>query len=158
MGQNLIKGLGLAAIIAVLDQISKWWVTAVLMQPPENITILPFFNIVLAYNRGVSFGLFPAGSETGKWILIGLTSAITIVLIVMLARAANRLNIIAFGLIIGGAVGNITDRVIVGAVVDFLDFHAFGYHWPAFNVADSAIFIGAGLLIIEHLFIRDEMA
>ncbi len=158
MRQNLIKGLGLAAVIMVLDQISKWWITTAVMQPPETITVLPFFNIVLAYNRGVSFGMFAAGSEAGKWMLVGVAGIITLFLLHWLYRATSTFNILALGLIIGGAVGNVIDRINVGAVVDFLDFHAYGYHWPAFNVADISIFVGAALLITESLFTRDEKA
>jgi signal peptidase II len=158
MRQNLIRGLGLSALIVVLDQASKWWITEVVMQPPESVVVLPFFNIVLAYNRGVSFGMFAAGSDAGKWMLVGLAALITLFLLHWLYKATNTLNVLALGLIIGGAVGNVIDRIAIGAVVDFLDFHAYGYHWPAFNVADISIFVGAGLLILESLFRRDEIS
>ncbi len=158
MGKPLIHGLGISAVIIALDQLSKWWITDVVMQPPASIPVLPFFNIVLAYNRGVSFGMFAAGSDAGKWMLVGVAGIITVFLLHWLHKATNRLNIWALGLIIGGAIGNVTDRIAIGAVVDFLDFHAFGYHWPAFNVADISIFIGAALLIVESLFTRDDSA
>ena len=158
MRKNLIRGLGISAVIIALDQVSKWWVTDVVMQPPHNIEVLAFFNIVLAYNRGVSFGMFAAGSDAGKWMLVGVAGVITVFLLHWLTKATNRLSVWALGLIIGGAIGNVIDRIVTGAVVDFLDFHAYGYHWPAFNVADISIFIGAALLIAESLFIRDDSA
>ena len=158
MNQNLGKGLGLATVALGIDQASKWWIADVVMQPPQSIPVLPFFNIVLAYNRGVSFGMFAAGSDAGRWMLIGVTGVITLFMIHWLYNATNGLKILALGLIIGGACGNIVDRMTIGAVIDFLDFYAFGYHWPAFNMADTFIFSGAALLIVESLFIQDDLA
>jgi len=158
MPKNFIKGLALALAIIGLDQLSKWWITDVVMQPPDNITLLPFFNLVLAHNRGVSFGMFAAGSEAGKWFLVGVAGVITLFLVNWLYKATSGLSILALGLIIGGAVGNVIDRIFIGAVVDFLDFHAFGYHWPAFNVADISISLGAAILIFESLFRHENSA
>jgi len=156
--QNLTRGLGLAALVIFLDQLSKWWILTSVMQPPRDIPVLPFFNLVLTHNRGVSFGLFAAGSESGKWMLVGLALVISAVLVHWLWKATTGWNIIALGLIIGGAIGNVVDRVRFGAVVDFLDVHAAGYHWPAFNVADAGITVGAAILIIESLFSGKESA
>jgi len=147
----LVAGLLVAVIVFLLDQASKWWVLLDIMNPPRTIEVLPFFNLVLVWNRGVSFGMFPAGSLVGQWMLIGLAAAICVALLFWLRGATNRLTVGAIGLIIGGAVGNVLDRLVHGAVVDFLDVHAAGYHWPAFNVADSAICVGAGLLILDSL-------
>jgi len=158
MTKNLIRGLVLSGVIVILDQVSKWWITDVVMQPPQSIPVLPFFNLVLTYNLGVSFGMFAAGSEAGKWMLVGVAAVITAFLLHWLYRATSGLNIMALGLIIGGAIGNVIDRIVIGGVVDFLDFHAYGYHWPAFNVADTSIFIGAALLIAESLFRRENSA
>jgi len=149
---NLKKGLGLAVLVIVFDQISKWWIITSVMNPPRVIEVLPFFNLVLAFNQGVSFGLFDTGAGTGQWLLAGVAIAISIGLGVWLARAAHVTVVVALGLIIGGAMGNVVDRFAVGAVVDFLDFHAFGHHWPAFNVADTGITIGAAILILESFF------
>jgi len=149
---NLKKGLGLAVLVIVFDQISKWWIITSVMNPPRVIEVLPFFNLVLAFNQGVSFGLFDTGAGTGQWLLAGIAIAISIGLGVWLARAAHVTVVVALGLIIGGAMGNVVDRFAVGAVVDFLDFHAFGHHWPAFNVADTGITIGAAILILESFF------
>ncbi|MEQ8666970.1 MAG: signal peptidase II [Rhodospirillales bacterium] len=147
----LRSGLILAALLAAADQASKWWVLLDVMNPPRVIEVLPFFNLVLVWNQGISFGLFQAGSGAGKWLLIAVAAVVCAVLVAMLRKAGNRLTVIAVGLIIGGAVGNVIDRVVHGAVVDFFDVHAAGYHWPAFNIADSAIVIGAGLLILDSL-------
>ena len=145
-------GLLVALPVVVLDQLTKWWVLADLMNPPAAIEVTPFFNLVLVWNRGVSFGLFDNDSPWGPVLLAGLALAISVVLLVWLTRAGSRLSAIAIGIVLGGAIGNVIDRVRFGAVVDFLDFHAWGYHWPAFNVADSAISIGVGLLLYDGLF------
>jgi signal peptidase II len=158
MPKHVWQGLGLAALVAALDQLSKWIIVAHVMNPPVQIEVTSFFNLVLAHNRGVSFGMFAAGSELGKWILVGLALMISGFLVRWLFQSSSPFSIIALGLILGGAVGNVIDRVLIGAVVDFLDFHAFGTHWPAFNVADTTIFLGAAGLIFESFFSKDEAA
>ena len=158
MSKHVWQGLGLAALVAALDQLSKWIIVAHVMNPPVQIEVTSFFNLVLAHNRGVSFGMFAAGSELGKWILVGLALMISGFLVRWLIQSSSPFSIIALGLILGGAVGNVIDRVLIGAVVDFLDFHAFGTHWPAFNVADTTIFLGAAGLIFESFFSKDEVA
>jgi signal peptidase II len=158
MSKHVWQGLGLAALVAALDQLSKWIIVAHVMNPPVQIEVTSFFNLVLAHNRGVSFGMFAAGSELGKWILVGLALMISGFLVRWLFQSSSPFSIIALGLILGGAVGNVIDRVLIGAVVDFLDFHAFGTHWPAFNVADTTIFLGAAGLIFESFFSIDEAA
>jgi signal peptidase II len=145
-------GLLVAIPIVVLDQLTKWWVLADLMDPPVVIEVTRFFNIVLVWNRGVSFGLFDSDSHWGPILLSGLALVISVVLLIWLTRAGSRLSAVAIGMVLGGAVGNVIDRIRFGAVVDFLDFHALGYHWPAFNVADSAISVGVGLLLYDGLF------
>lgn len=150
------QGLGLAALVIVLDQLSKWWILTDVMNPPRVIEVLPFANVVLVWNRGVSFGLFNTASDYGPWILSGLAIAISIVLLIWLWRGTERIVGLGIGLILGGAIGNVVDRLIHGAVVDFVDLHAGGAHWPAFNVADSAITVGALLLVLDSLFHRDK--
>ena len=150
------QGLGLAFLVLVLDQISKWWVLTDLMNPPRVIEVLPFANLVLVWNRGVSFGLFNTASDYGPWILSALALAVSAVLAVWLFRGPERMVGWGIGLILGGALGNVIDRLVHGAVVDFVDLHAGGAHWPAFNVADSAITVGAVLLILDSLFHRDK--
>lgn len=151
-----LKGMVLAIIAIALDQATKGWILEDVMVPPRVIEITSNFNLVLGWNRGVSFGLFNQDSAYGPYILTGVALAIILGLSIWLWKSTTHWSAWALGLVIGGAIGNVIDRIQYGAVVDFLDFHAFGYHWPAFNVADTVIFIGAGLLILESLFIREE--
>jgi signal peptidase II len=153
--QALTFGFGVAALILMLDQLTKWWIVGRVMNQPRAIEITPFFNLVMVWNRGITFGLF-GDSEWGRWAFAGLALAIVIVLITWLVRASRRWIAAALGLIIGGAIGNVIDRIRWGAVADFLDFHVAGWHWPAFNVADSAIVVGVGLLLLEALFSRKD--
>jgi signal peptidase II len=145
-------GLGLAFATIALDQLTKWWIVNFVMNPPNVIEVTPFFNLVLGLNRGVSFGMFSSDSNLSRWLLTALALAIVCALAVWLWRAEKPWLAVALGLIIGGAIGNVIDRVMVGAVVDFLDFHAADYHWPAFNVADMGITCGAAVLIWDSVF------
>ncbi len=149
-------GIVLALLVAVFDQISKWWILADVMSPPAVIPVTPFFNLVLVWNRGVSFGILNQGSAWVPWLLSALAAAICVGLFIWLRRAESRRLAAALGLIIGGALGNLVDRLRFGAVVDFLDVHAGGYHWPAFNVADAAITVGVGILLIDSLIAGRE--
>ena len=150
--RHIRVGLVLAALVALLDQTSKWWIVDVIMRPPKTIPITDYFNLVLVYNRGVSFGMLNMQSPHGALILSVVALAITSGLLVWLWRVEKRLIASALGLIIGGAAGNVVDRLTIGAVADFLDFHFAGYHWPAFNVADMAITCGAIVIIGESFF------
>ena len=116
------------------------------------VRVTDFFNLVLVWNPGISFGMFQAGGEVGRWLLVALALAISIILVFWLRWEQRFWPKIAIWLILAGALGNVGDRIRFGAVVDFLDFHALGYHWPAFNVADSMIVIGAVILIADSLF------
>ena len=149
-------GLGVAAVVIALDQATKWWIIDAFLTPPGIIPVTPFFNIVMAWNRGVSFGMFDSDSTAAVWILSALALAIVAALAVWLRRTDRLLVAAALGLVIGGALGNVADRLQFGAVRDFLDFHAAGYHWPAFNVADACITVGAVLLVLDSLFVEDE--
>ena len=142
-------GLLVAAVTFVLDQVSKWVILDHVMSPPRMIEVTPFFNLVMVWNRGVSFGLLSNESPWGPLLLSALSVAISIGLGVWLYRTGNRLLGVALGLVIGGAIGNVIDRLRFGAVADFLDFHVAGYHWPAFNVADSGIVIGVALILLD---------
>ncbi len=146
-------GLAAAVCLTVLDQLSKWFIVFNVMQPPRSIEVTPFFNIVMAWNRGVSFGMFASDSPNAPWFLTALALAIVLALLFWLWRAENRIQALAIGLVIGGAVGNVVDRLRFGAVADFLDFHWAGYHFPAFNLADSAISVGVALLLFDALFV-----
>jgi signal peptidase II len=147
-----LGGLLLALTVLVLDQATKWLALASL-DPYEPMVVTPFFNLVLVWNRGVSFGMLSGDPAWGPWYLTGMSAAIGAFLIVWLYRESRVVTRVALWLVLAGAVGNIIDRLRFGAVVDFLDFHAFGYHWPAFNVADSAIVVGAGLILLDSLWL-----
>ena len=152
-------GGGAALAVLVLDQASKWLVLAWAMQPPRVVPVAPFFNLVLArWNRGISFSLFDSGAPVAPWILSGLALGIVAGLVWWLRRLDRRWPALGVGLVIGGALGNVVDRLRFGAVVDFLDFHLAGFHWPAFNLADSAISVGVAVLLADGLFARPERA
>ena len=124
------------------------------MNPPRVLEMAPFFNIVLTFNRGVSFGLLDSDSPWGQPLLIALAAAISAFLVVWMCKAESLFVARAIGLTLGGALGNVIDRFIHGGVVDFLDFHASGAHWPAFNVADAAITSGVALLLFDALIVE----
>jgi signal peptidase II len=143
-------GLVVAVIVLVLDQASKVALIALLRAYPEGIVLAPFFNLVQVWNRGVSFGMLGGEwlGDNQRWLLAGLAVAVSVVLGWWLRRADSRLDRLALGLVIGGAIGNAIDRVAYGAVADFFDFHLGGWHWPAFNIADAAITVGALCLLL----------
>jgi signal peptidase II len=139
-------------VVAVLDQISKQIMIGLVFEPPRVIEITTFFNLVPVRNTGISFGLFGGNSELARWVLVAIAVAIMIALLIWLFRAGSKYITIALVLVIGGAASNVIDRTISGAVIDFLDFHAFGVHWPAFNFADSVIVLGTAMLLYDGLF------
>lgn len=155
---NLFRsGLVIAAVTLVLDQLSKWWILYELDLPARRN--VPLFDIgpigldlTMVWNRGVTFGLLSGESEWNQIILAGLAAIIAGILLRWLWRAENGLVGAALGLVIGGAIGNIIDRFRFGAVVDFVDAHAYGWHWYVFNVADAGIVIGVTLLLVDALF------
>jgi signal peptidase II len=154
---HVALGLAIAAVILVLDQVTKWWLLQTMQAANEPfIDVTGFFNIVLVWNRGVSFGMFNNDAGLNGMVFSLLAAVITVALLVWLRRAASPLIRIAIGLVIGGAIGNVVDRLRLGAVVDFLDFHLGSWHWPAFNVADSAICVGVALMVIDGLLTRRE--
>jgi signal peptidase II len=144
-------GLVTALIVLVLDQILKVAVLDLLDGGARSIVVTPFFNLVLVWNRGVSFGMLQDLGAILPWALTAIALAVIVGLIVWLSRTGQRLVALGLGLVIGGALGNVVDRARYGAVADFLDFHLAGYHWPAFNLADAAICIGAVILIADGL-------
>jgi signal peptidase II len=152
-GGALGLALGLAAVVLVLDQASKWVILTQVMQPPRVVEVTGFFNLVLTYNTGISFGWLGGEAVAWKsWALGGLALAVSAGLLYWLARQPERILSLAVGLIVGGALGNALDRAYRPGVVDFLDFHLFGWHWPAFNLADSSIFLGVVILVLDGLF------
>lgn len=144
-------GLVTALGVFLLDQLSKYWVRVDLLNGHGAIMVTDYFNVVTAWNTGVSFSMF---DDFGVWGLIGLSAlALVIVgyLLWWMKHENNTLTLVALGFIVGGALGNVVDRICLGAVFDFLDFHYGTHHWPAFNVADSFICVGAVLIIFEGL-------
>ena len=150
------RGLAVAVIVALLDQASK---LAVLRYFGEAgcanhlETVNSFFDFVLICNRGVTFGMFNEGG-LGFLIFSVLAAAVVIVLLVWLYRVRSTFLAVAIGLVIGGAIGNVADRLRLGAVVDFLYFHAGAWYWPAFNLADSAICLGVAAMALDGLLLR----
>ena len=144
-------GLPIAAGVFLCDQASKWLMLEV-MTPPRIIEVTGFFNLVLAWNTGVSFSLFSGSGDFGRWLLTGVALAISAAILVWMGRTDRPLLAAGFGAIVGGALGNVLDRIIHGAVVDFLDFHLAGWHWPAFNLADTAITLGVVAVLADGLF------
>ena len=167
-------GLSLIINFIILDQISKWlvleyvfrpklnepslgftdWIVSSYRLPQISTEILPFFNLTMVWNQGISFGFFQSGNP---WPLIIMASVIAVIFSIWLARSVKWVEVIALSMVIGGAIGNIIDRLHFGAVADFLDLHIGDWHYPAFNVADSCITVGVLMLVTYSLFFdRDE--
>jgi signal peptidase II len=147
----MTKWLALAVLLVAADQLAK--LAAVhYLAVNKAVTVTPFFNLALVYNRGAAFSILSdaAGWQRALFIAIAVVASVWIVFLLR-KYPHRRLFALALSLVLAGAVGNAIDRIVVGAVIDFLDFHAHGYHWPAFNVADSAITCGAALLIWDAL-------
>lgn len=141
--------LALAALALVLDQASKLAVLR-LIEPYQTVPVLPGFNLTLAFNRGASFSFLADAGGWQRWLFSAISVAASVVIVVLLRRTApgDRLNASGLSLVLGGALGNLIDRLWLGHVVDFLDVYYGASHWPAFNVADSAITVGAVLLVL----------
>ena len=148
------KWLALSALLVAADQITKC-VAVQQLALNQIVAVTPFFNLVLVYNAGAAFSFLSdaAGWQRGFFIGIALIASAWIVYLLRRYPHQRRFAL-ALSLVLAGAVGNVVDRMLHGAVIDFLDFHAYGYHWPAFNVADSAISCGAALLIWDALVPR----
>ena len=145
------SGLGLAAVIVAFaaDQAHKYWMLEVYRIAERRVVeVTSFFNLVMAWNPGVSYGLFAQHSTMGRLVLIGISLAAVIGLFIWMAHCFTRLSGLSIGLIIGGALGNLTDRIMLGAVADFFQFHYAGFYWYVFNIADVAIVAGViGVLL-----------
>ncbi|MDQ3185066.1 MAG: signal peptidase II [Pseudomonadota bacterium] len=152
---KLPVSLILASVVLVLDFVSKRWVESALFHG-QQIALTNFFNLVLTYNAGAAFSFLSDAAGWQRWFFSAIAAGASVLIVYLLRKhAADKLFCIALSLILGGALGNLWDRITLGHVVDFLDFYVDGYHWPAFNVADSAIFLGAMLLILDS-FRRKE--
>ena len=149
-----LKAYSAAAAVVALDRLTKW-IVEMRVSPADTYTVIPgFFDIVRAQNRGVAFGLF--NESTSPWrtsllVLVSVAAVVVVSTIVWRARQLDPLSLWGFALILGGAAGNLFDRIVSGRVTDFLDFYIRDYHWPAFNVADSALVVGCGLLLLDML-------
>jgi len=145
-------GLTIAALTVVADQASKLWLLFVFdIGAKGTVTVAPFFDLVLVWNRGISYGLLTQDSQLGRLGLIAFACVAIIALIMWLARVTSPLTAAAIGLITGGAIGNAIDRIAYGAVADFFAFHAFGFEWYIFNIADVAIVAGVIGLLYDSL-------
>ena len=171
--RTLIYSLAIISL-TFIDQITKWFVTETLLREqgqgfidwmlnaPEklgftSVEVTPFFNWVMVWNRGVSFGLFNQESTIMPMILLAVAFIIVSIFIVWLYKADHKLQIIGALLIIAGALGNMIDRLRFQAVIDFIDLHVMGYHWPAFNAADAFVSGGAIVIIIYILFFEKTL-
>ena len=158
--RHLRLGFGLAVALFLADQALKAVMVGPLaLQAARQIYLLPILNLTWVENYGVALGMFRASHETERWVLVGVTSLIAGVVSVWITREKNRIDVMGLGLVLGGALGNIVDRIRLGYVVDFIDFHIGGFRpFLVFNLADAAITIGVVLLLIRALFAREDAA
>ena len=148
-------GVLMALWVLLADQASKYWVLDILNLPElRQVVVLPFFNLTMVWNRGVTFGLLATDNGWSQFALAGIAACVVIALGVWLKRADSWLVALSLGAIAGGAVGNVIDRLRFTAVVDFLHFHAWGWSWYVFNVADAAIVCGVAALVADGIFFR----
>jgi len=154
-------GFVVALIVFALDQLAKWWVTGPLgvAHLGDQLVLLPIFNLTYTENNGISLGLLNATTAVGRWMLVALTSAIAVAVAVWIGREKNRIDQLALGMVLGGALGNILDRTLHGYVVDFADLH-FGEWRPflIFNVGDAAISIAVVILLLRAFLSRKDQA
>jgi signal peptidase II len=150
-GGSLVPWLGIAMIVILLDQLTKITITR-MFSYGQSHPVTSFFNLVLAYNKGAAFSFLSTQGGWQRYLFTGIAIAAVIFILYLLKRhAGQRLFCWALALILGGAIGNLLDRMMYGHVIDFLDFYVRNWHWPAFNVADSAICIGAVLFVVDEL-------
>lgn len=156
--RNRLIGLGLAALIALVDQAVKWYVIGPLrLRQVLHIDLLPFFDLTYTENRGVSLGMFEASNMETRWLLVLVTALIAGVVLVWMMREKKLGEIAGLALILGGALGNIRDRFELGYVIDYADFHVGGFRpFLIFNIADAAITIGVFIILARSLLLRDK--
>ena len=156
-GISSLRWFAVSAAVLLLDQLTKLWIMAGFALGDSRY-ISSFFNLVRAHNEGAAFSFLSDAGGWQRWFFTFLSSAISLVIIVWLTRLPRQkiIEALALSLILGGALGNLYDRITLGYVVDFLDFHWAGWHFAAFNVADMAISVGAGLIIIDALFFAEN--
>jgi signal peptidase II len=148
---GMLPWLIIAITVAVVDQLTKLWIGKQL-QIGQYIVLGPFFNLTLVYNKGAAFGFLASAGGWQRYFFTGFSiAAILFILYFLRKSAGQKLFCWSFSLILGGAIGNLTDRLLYGHVIDFIDFHIGAWHWPTFNIADSAITIGAILFVLDEL-------
>ncbi len=148
--RKVLQWLWLSLFIVIIDQVTKIWINAT-FELYESITVLPFFNLSLIYNEGAAWSFLATAGGWQRWFLSGLAIVMSGVIFVWLSRlkAQQVWLACALALVLGGAVGNVIDRIIYGHVIDFIDIYYQQWHWPTFNIADSAISIGVVMLLID---------
>ena len=152
-----LRWLWLTLLCLIIDQVSKQWVAGT-FDYRETLSVLPFFNLTYVHNPGAAFSFLADQGGWQRWFFTAIAAIASIVFLVWMAKTPKqqRLLSISFALILSGAVGNLIDRVLFGYVIDFLDFHWAGFHFAAFNIADSVIFIGAALMIFESFTNKED--
>lgn len=143
-----------AIVVLIMDQFAKWLILNVVMTPPRVIPVLPFLNLRLGFNTGLSFSVFSETLAGAAWLVVLVKLGIVLLFLWWAARVLKRSEGMALGLVIGGALGNIMDRIRLGGVVDFLDLYYSGWRWPTFNVADVAITVGVGVLLLSGFIVQ----
>ena len=143
-----LKAYSAAAAVVALDRLTKWVVETRVSMADSRSVIPGFFDIVRTENRGVAFGLFNESTFEWRTALVSVAVVVVVSAIIWRARQLDPLSLWGFALVLGGAAGNLYDRILSGRVTDFLDFYIRDYHWPAFNAADSALVVGCGLLLL----------
>lgn len=148
----MARWLWLAVLVVLLDQVTKW-VAVSGLEPYSAVPVVPLLNLTLMYNEGAAFSLLAGAGGWQRWFFAGFAIVMVVVLTIWLLRlqSGERLMAVALALVIGGAAGNLIDRLAIGRVIDFIDFYVGNWHWPAFNVADSAISVGVAFLLFSSL-------
>lgn len=157
MNPAMARWLWLSLLVVVLDQATKW-VAVGLLDPFRPVPQVPLLNFTLMYNEGAAFSFLSSAGGWQRWFFAAFALVMTVVLVVWLLRLKphERLTAMALSLVAGGAIGNLIDRVLTGRVVDFIDFYVGDWHWPAFNIADTAITVGVVLLLLTSLRAEPE--
>ncbi|MAG75681.1 MAG: signal peptidase II [Colwelliaceae bacterium] len=145
-----LKWLWLTLLFLVVDQVTKHWVTGT-FDLYESVAIMPYFNLTYVHNEGAAFSFLADQGGWQRWLFAAIATAACVLFTYWMAKtpASNKVLGVGFALMLSGAMGNLIDRVLLGYVIDFLDFYIGNSHWPAFNIADSVIFVGAALMIYD---------
>lgn len=153
----MLKWLWISGVVIVLDQITKQIASAKLLYA-DPVAVIPYFNLTLLHNTGAAFSFLAGAGGWQRWFFaaVALLASVIIILWLKKLQPGQRWLAVALALVLGGALGNLWDRLYYGYVIDFLDFYVGSYHWPAFNVADIAISVGAVMLLIDAIFFKDE--